>query len=86
MSLPPSEFADAFRAHSVPKILSVIEIRGHFVGLGLYDFSDAYSDAVAYAGRLGAYLLPEEHFAILTDWIGSALADVAAEVEAQCVG
>lgn len=86
MSLPPSDFADAFRAHAVPKIRTVIEIRAHFVGAGLYDFSDAYSDVMAYACRLGASLLPPEHLDSLIDWALTELTEASSEVEASCGG
>ena len=82
--LPPSDFADAFHAHSVPKIQHLIDVRAHFVGVGLYAFADAHADIMAYACRLGASLLPEEHLDALIDWTLSELADAAAEVEAQC--
>lgn len=86
MSLPPSDFADAFRAHSVPKIRQVIAVRAHFVGLGLYEFAAAQADVMAYASRLGASLLPREHLDALIDWTLSELADAAAAVEAACGG
>lgn len=86
MTLPPSDFADAFREHSVSKIRSVIDIRAHFVGIGLYDFADAHADVMRYACFLGASLLPEEHFDALIDWTLSELSDAAAAVEAQCGG
>lgn len=85
MNLPPSDFADAFRAHSVPKIRKVIEVRAHFVGLNLYAFADAHADVMAYASRLGAPLLPKEHLDALIDWTLTELSDAAAAVEAQCV-
>lgn len=84
MTLPPSDFADVFRVHSIPKIRQVIDVRAHFVGLNLYGFADAHADVMAYATRLGASLLPEEHFNALIDWTLTALATAAASVEAQC--
>jgi len=62
----------------------MIGVLGHFVGIGACDFSDAYRDVVSYAGRHGAYLLPEMHFQALTDWIGAEILDIAAETEAAC--
>lgn len=84
--LAKSAFAEAFREHVGPHLDSMIGVLGHFVGIGLCDFSDAYSDVVGYAGRHGAYQLPEDHFHALTDWIGAELMDVAAETEAAIGG
>jgi hypothetical protein len=85
MNLPPSDFADAFREHVVPKLHEVIVVRAHFVGIGLYGFADAHADVMAYAAKLGASLLPEEHLDALIDWALTELCDAAAAVEAQCV-
>lgn len=84
MSLPPSDFAAAFRAHVVPKLREVIAVRGHFVGIGLYDFGAAHADVMAVACRLGANHLPEPHLLNLEDWCLTTLANVAAETEAKC--
>ena len=84
MSLPPSDFAAAFRAHSVPRLRHVIATRGHFVGIGLYDFRSAHADVMSVALRLGASLLPEEHLLALEDWCLTMLSNVAAETEAKC--
>jgi len=64
----------------VPKVREVMVIRAHFVGIGLYDFSDAYADVMIYAGRLGAFYLPDEHRDAFNDWVLGALTDMAAVV------
>lgn len=79
--MPPSDFATAFREHSVPKIRTMIEVRAYFVARGLYDFADAHADIMAYASRLGASSLPPKHLDALIDWTLTALADAAAEAE-----
>lgn len=84
MSLPPSDFAAAFRANAVPKLREVIAVRGHFVGIGLYDFNAAIADIMAIACRLGASRLPEAHLLNLEDWCLTTLSNVAAETEAKC--
>lgn len=84
MALSESAFADSFREHVGPRLEQMIGVLGHFVGIGLCDFSDAYRDVVRFAGHHGAYSLPENHFHALTDWIGAELIDVAAETEAAC--
>jgi hypothetical protein len=55
-------------------------VRAHFVGIGLYDFSDAYADVMIYAGQLGAFYLPDEHLDALYDWVAGLLTDMAAAV------
>ena len=84
MNLPPSDFAAAYRAHVVPKLREVIAVRGHFVGIGLYEFSAAHSEVMAIACRLGANHLPEGHFLNLEDWCLATLANVAGETETKC--
>lgn len=82
MALEKSDFAESFRAHVGPRLENMVGVLGHFVGLGMCSFSEAYGDVVSYAGRHGAYLLPDGHFHALTDWIGAELMDIAAETEA----
>lgn len=86
VTLPSSDFAAAFLEHSVPKIRTVINVRAHFIGIGLYGFADGHADVMRYACFLGASLLPEEHLDALIDWTLSELSDAAAAVEAQCGG
>jgi hypothetical protein len=82
--LPKSDFADSFREHVGPRLESMIGVLGHFIGVGLCEFSEAYHDIVHYAVRHGAGTLPDRHFDALTDWIGAELSDVAADTEAAC--
>lgn len=81
--MAPSVFADAFRRHVTPLLREIITIRAHFMGLGLYDFPDAYHDVMAVAARRGANFLPEEHWYALSDWVMSLLTECAADVEAR---
>lgn len=84
MTLPPSDFADAFRTHSVPKLKRMIGVSGWFVGVGWQSFDEADSAVLSYAIRLGASRLPPEHFDALHDWIAATIAEVAADAEARC--
>lgn len=86
MNLPPSDFAEAYREHSVPKLRRMIDTSGWLVGIGAQTFSDAGTDVTRLAIRLGAAFLPPEHFDALQVWILASLADTAADVEAQCGG
>jgi hypothetical protein len=79
--LPSSDFAEAFRAHSVPRIRTVIEVRAYFVGLGLYPFASAHADVMCYASKLGATFLPPEHLEALIDWPLAQLCEAAAAVD-----
>ena len=73
MNLPPSSFADTFRATVVPRLRPVIEARGLFVALEMETFTEARGDLIREAGRLGAYHLPPEHLDALSDWIAREL-------------
>lgn len=80
----PSLFADSFRSHVGPHLESMIDVLGHFVGLGLYSFDDAIRDISHYARLKGARHLSQEHYDALDDWICSELIETAAEVEDAC--
>lgn len=86
MNLPPSDFADAFRALVVPKLRSMIESRGFFVAIGLDRFSEAHNEIMAEASRLGASYLPHEHLNSLIDWTQTALLNATIAAEARVHG
>tara|TARA_R110000868_G_scaffold41986_1_gene142512 strand:+ start:2389 stop:2724 length:336 start_codon:yes stop_codon:yes gene_type:complete len=73
MSLPPSDFAQTFRALIVPRLRPMIQGQGLLIALGLAEYIEAQNAVMAEAGRLGAYRLPIEHFHALEEWIGAAI-------------
>lgn len=86
MSLAKSDFADSFRDHVGPRLERMIGVLGHFVGLGLYSFDEAFRDVARYARLKGARHLTQEHYDALDDWIGAELTEAAAETEDACGG
>lgn len=82
MSLPPSAFADAFRAHAVPKLSRLCEAHGLFIALGLETVSEAHAAVISEAWRADAQHLPEEHFAELEDWLFDTLMTAAVSKQA----
>ena len=86
MALPPSAFAVSFRKHVGPRLDSMIDVLGHFVGLGLYSFDEAFHDIAHYARLKGARHLTPDHYDALDDWICSELMEAAAETDDACGG
>lgn len=83
MSLPPSDFAAAFRAHVMPKLRDMLPAQGLFVALRLNTFSEVHAELMGEALRLGASNLPREHLDALIEWSQCALLDAAAKAEAR---
>lgn len=81
-ALPPSDFAQSYRSHVVPRLRVLAVAHGSSVGHGLESFSDAVSKVTREAVTLGASYMPPEHFALLEDWILTTIAESAATVEA----
>jgi hypothetical protein len=82
LAFPPSDFEAAFQEHAMSRVRDVVDIRSHFVGLGLYGFTDAVTDAVRFAGSLGAYHLPPDRLMSLEDRIMTSITTKAAAVQA----
>lgn len=83
MKLPPSDFADTFRAVAVPRLRPSIDNRGRALALDLETFSDARGKVMAEAMRLGAGYLPTEHLTAFIDWVDSAILAAMDEAEAR---
>lgn len=80
MSLPPSEFAQTFRALVVPKLRPLIERKGASLNVAIVTFSEARAAVVTEGMRLGAGFLPPEHLTAFIDWVDREIliaADVA---------
>jgi hypothetical protein len=75
MTLPPSDFAAAFRQHVVPPLRAMVERDAMRFWTEDMDFSDIADDAWHFALRRGAEYLPDVHRDALRDWLYAFVSD-----------
>lgn len=75
MNLAHSSFADAYRAHVVPRLRVRIAELAHHGYDGELSFSDMICDLHTIARHHGAGYLPAGHYEVLDDWITRTLLD-----------
>lgn len=79
--LPPSDFADRFRFHVVPRVKKMLMQSGINVAMGLVTWSEAYHELMDVARKFGFSHMPESHQDAFADWLTTVLADEISAAE-----